>query len=90
MTMSDWIGEPTRTLDELAAFDAMRRFLEVWWERGGRSEDQLARVLGSLNRTHHSILGPGAPLNIALWDDWRDAITLILERGSAPDRAPLA
>jgi hypothetical protein len=87
--MNDWTGGPTRTLDELAGFDAMRRFLEIWWERGGRSEDQLAVVLGSLNRTNASILGPGAPLDIALWNDWREAVTLILERGSAPDHDPL-
>jgi hypothetical protein len=88
--MGDWTGEPIRTLDELTAFDAMRRFLEIWWERGGRSEDQIGGVLSSLNRTNKSILGPGAPLDIALWGDWREAVSLILERGSAPDRDPLS
>lgn len=42
--MSNWTGSPPlRVLDELAAFDAMRRFLEIWWEVGGRSEDNIAK-----------------------------------------------
>ena len=88
--MSDWTGKPTRTLNELEAFDAMRLFLEKWWVVGGRSEDQIAVLAGSLTRTNDSILGPGAPLDIALWDDWREAVSTILQRSSAADRDPLA
>lgn len=86
--MSEWIGEPTRTLDELAAFDAMRRFLQIWWEIGGRSEDSIAAILGSANRTHG--IEQGAPLDIALWHDWRDAVTNVLTLGSKSDFDPLA
>ena len=88
--MSDWTGAPMRTLNELDAFDAMRLLLEKWWEAGERSEDQIAVLLGSLNRTNTSILGPGAPLDIALWEDWRDAVGTILERGGGAARDPLA
>jgi hypothetical protein len=90
--MNDWTGEPIRTLDELAAFDAMRRFLETWWEVGGRSEDNIATILGSTNRTNgaSSSAPQGPPIDMALWDDWRDAVTKVLSKGSAPDRDPLA
>lgn len=90
--MSDWTGEPIRTLDELAAFDAMRRFLETWWELGGRSDDNIAGLLGSLNRASGSFDATphGPPLDIALWDTWRDAVTVVVQAGSAPDRDPLA
>lgn len=90
--MSDWTGEPIRTLDELAAFDAMRRFLETFWELGSRSDDNIAGLLGSLNRSSGSdALAPhGPPIDIALWDDWRDAVTTVLRVGSAPNCDPLA
>jgi len=91
--MDDWTGSPPlRTLDELAAFDAMRRFLEIWWEEGGKSEDNIANILSSTLRT----LGPdrssahGAPNDRALWNDWREAVSLVLRNGSAPDKDPLA
>jgi hypothetical protein len=29
-------------------------------------------------------------MDMALWDDWRDAVTTVLSEGSAPDRDPLA
>lgn len=91
--MNDWTGNPPlRPLDELAAFDAMRRFLEIWWEVGGRSEDNIAVILGSTNRTQgtDAHASQGAPLDEALWNDWRDAVTTVLQNGSAPDRDPLA
>jgi hypothetical protein len=91
--MDDWIGSPPlRTLDELAAFDAMRRFLEIWWEVGGRSEDNIAIILGASHRTRglDANARQGAPLDQALWDDWRDAVSLVMRNGSAPDKDPLA
>ncbi len=39
-----------RDLDELEAFDAMRKFLEAYWERGGRRSNDLAVLLGSVHR----------------------------------------
>jgi hypothetical protein len=53
------------------AFDAMRRFLEGYWERGGKKSDDLAVLLGSLNRDEGS---RSLPLDPALWSDWLDAI----------------
>jgi len=91
--MSDWIGTPPlRTIDELAAFDAMRRFLEIWWEVGGRTEDNIATILGALNRTHGSGGGDpqGSPLDQAMWEDWREAVGTVLSNGSAANKDPLA
>lgn len=48
--MSDWTGSDLRRLDELQAFDAMRTFLKSYWERGGKRSNDLAVLLGSLNR----------------------------------------
>ncbi len=32
----------------------------------------------------------GAPTDRTLWEDWRDAVSLVLRNGSAPDKDPLA
>ena len=75
--MSDRFGSPPRLLDERAAFDAMRVFLEAWWERGGRTSDDLAVLLGSLNP-----VADGMPLDPAQWSDWREAVDKVT--GSGP------
>lgn len=69
--MTEWIGAPLHTLDELQAFDAMQDFLEAYWERGGRQSDDIAVLLGSLNRDRQ---GNHAPLDLAQWFDWRNAV----------------
>jgi hypothetical protein len=68
MSAADWTGGLVRSLNELEAFDAMRAFLEAYWERGGSQSDDIAVLLGSINR------GDGPPLDVAQWQDWRDAI----------------
>ena len=50
------------------AFNAMTIFLTDYWERGGRSSDDMATLLGSLGSNRD-----GFPMDIALWDDWRKA-----------------
>jgi hypothetical protein len=69
--MSEWTGEQLCYLDELEAFDAMRTFLETYWERGGRQSDDIAVLLGSLNR---DVAPDGLPLDAAQWSDWRRAV----------------
>ena len=73
--MSDWIGSSPRTLDELAAFDAMRAFLEAYWKRGGEVSEDLAVLLSALDRDIWSDGGPGDP---AMWPDWRKAVDATL------------
>jgi hypothetical protein len=68
VSVKDWPGPPVYSLTELEAFDAMRSFLEAYWERGGKESDDIAILLGSLNR------GLGPPLDIAQWHDWLRAI----------------
>lgn len=65
---TDFPGPLKAELDELEAFDAMRLFLEAYWQRGGKSSDDIAVLLGSLNRT------TGPPLDLAQWYDWREAV----------------
>jgi hypothetical protein len=63
-------------LTELEAFDAMRKFLDALWQRGGKSPIDLAVVLGWLNRNVESNT---PPLDIAQWDDWLDAVAAVKE-----------
>ena len=72
--MTDGIGDPPRTLDELAAFDAMRAFLEAYWERGDKTSDDIAVLLGSLNR---DVWASDMPLDRAMWEDWREAVSAV-------------
>lgn len=64
-------GRLNSDLDELEAFDAMRLYLEGYWRRGGKGADDLAVLLGSINRSD------GAPLDVAQWDDWLDAVSKV-------------
>ena len=52
-------------------FDAMRKFLEAYWDSGGRMSEDLAVLLSSLNRDE---ITQSPPLDLALWDDWLDAV----------------
>jgi hypothetical protein len=54
--------DSTSILDESAAFAAMRIFLEAYWERGGRSSEDIAILLGSLD------------IDPAQRSDWTDAV----------------
>jgi len=51
------------------AFDAMSIFLERYWDRGERRSDDLAVLLGSINRGNDH----GMPLDQAQWIDWLEA-----------------
>lgn len=84
MSDNDWTGVLSPDLDELAAFDAMRAFLEAYWERGARSDDGLAMLLSNLNRSSWADHSPGDP---AIWEDWKDAVALIrnASRNAAAD-----
>jgi hypothetical protein len=56
-------------LNEKQAYDAMVRFLDAYWERGGRKSEDLAGLLGSL-----SLLPDGTPADAAMWEDWLNAL----------------
>jgi hypothetical protein len=67
----DFPGPLQPVLNELEAFDAMRIFLEAYWERGLRASDDVAVLLGNIDRRFSS---GGEPLDIAQWDDWLEAV----------------
>lgn len=58
-------------LDAVSAYKAMFRFLENYWERGKRHDDQIAVLLGSMRM--ETFQGDG-PADSAMWSDWLDAI----------------
>ncbi|WP_162806786.1 hypothetical protein [Sphingosinicella terrae] len=61
---------PHLQLDASIGFDAMRLFLKTYWERGGRASDDLAVLLGGLERLESD----GMPLDPAMWSDWVEAV----------------
>ena len=68
-------------LNELAAFDAMRAFVEACWVRGLKGDDGLASLLGNLSRSVREDQSTADP---AMWRDWKDAVALIrAARGGA-------
>lgn len=75
--MTDWIGESPRTIDELQAFDAMRLFLEAFWERGGRQSEDIALLIDFIDR---DVWANGMPGDPAQWDDFRRAVDRCLAR----------
>jgi hypothetical protein len=85
---SRWGTQSEYSLTELEAFDAMRVFLEAFWRRDGANKgDSIAKLLSFTDRTpwpsekqlpHLA----NAPLDIAQWDDWLDAIGTIKGKAS--------
>lgn len=66
---------PTDTISLIDSFDTMRRFLEAYWERGGRTSDDIAILLGSLNRDEFT---HSPPLDAAMWEDWLSAASEVV------------
>ena len=71
MSDIDYPGDETPCLSVREAFDAARQFLEAYWERGLRSSDDIAVLLGSMNG---EMTRDGRPLDPAQWTDWLDAV----------------
>jgi hypothetical protein len=58
----------------------MLLFLEAYWERGGQASDDLAVLLGGLQRLESD----GVPLDPAMWSDWLEAVARASSK--APER----
>ena len=71
MAEIDYPGDETPRLSTRQAFDAVRQFLEAYWERGLRSSEDIAILLSSMDgeMTHD-----GRPLDAAQWTDWLEAV----------------
>lgn len=63
-------------LDEKQAFEAMRYFLNAYWERGGRPVGDLGGLLGDIGS---GLWEDGTPNDPAQWTDWLDAISAVLK-----------
>ncbi len=72
-----WHDTGDAPLQPLEAFDVMRAFLKAYWERGLKSSDDIAVLLGSMNRNENDNT---PPLDIAQWQDWLDAIKAVRAR----------
>ena len=53
------------------AYQAMFAFIKAYWERGGRTNDQVAELLSWMQGESGQTADP------AMWADWLDAIGLI-------------
>lgn len=57
-------------LDEDTAYEAMRTFIEAYWERRGRSSDDFAVLLGNFE------------IDPAMREDWANAVQRALANAS--------
>ena len=80
MSELDYPGEDTPCLNVRQAFDALRVFLEAYWERGLRSSDDIRHLLSAVDG---SMTGDGRPIDQAQWSDWLEAVAKV----EATDRA---
>lgn len=62
-------------MDAKLAYKAMFRFLENYWERGRRTDEDIAALLGSMSL--ETFLGD-TPADSAMWDDWLEAINEVM------------
>lgn len=76
---ADWTGPDAPDgsshpqLTTLEAFDAMRLFVENYWERGGKGSDELRLLLSAMNRDT-AMWTDGGPADPAMWSDWLHAV----------------
>jgi hypothetical protein len=67
-----------KKLTTLQAFNAMRKFLEGYYER--TSSDDVGSLLGDMQMFHD-----GETFDPAAWDDWTNAVEDVLQgRGPKP------
>lgn len=71
MSDIDYPGDEAPRLSLRDGFDAVRYFLEAYWERGLCSSEDIAVLLGSMNG---EMTMDGRPIDAAQWTDWLDAV----------------
>jgi hypothetical protein len=62
------------------AYKAMYFFLERWWEVGGKDEDNIANIIGSM-----ALLADGNSADAAMLADWKDSVKKVLEYRGKPE-----
>jgi hypothetical protein len=70
MTATDTITlrDETDTITLREGYDAMRFFLERVWRRLGKTDEEIALMLGVLK------WADGAPVDPTMWEDWLVAV----------------
>jgi len=61
----------------LDGYRAMNEFLDAYWERGGRTSDELAMILGAM-----ALSSDGMSMDPAMLSDWRAAVSKVAGEGS--------
>jgi hypothetical protein len=72
-----WHDTEVDNLTPLEAFDAMQEFLKAYWERGGKTSDEIAALLSDISRNTNEDL---PPVDVAQWTDFLHAIGEIKRR----------
>ncbi|HEY0599310.1 hypothetical protein [Brevundimonas sp.] len=77
MTVTDTLGVQELSIRE--AYQCMFRFLDSYWERGGKSDDQIAMLLGGM-----ALSSDGITMDPAMMSDWLEAVRAVTGKGPAP------
>ena len=62
---------PSDSITVAHGYRAMFHFLESYWEARGKSDEDIAILLGSMNYGDKDVPNP---LDQAMWTDWLDSI----------------
>jgi hypothetical protein len=74
MSDTSYPSDETPRLSVRQGFDALRYFLQAYWERGLRSSDDIRLLLSALDC---SMTQDGGPLDEAQWSDWLEAVAKV-------------
>lgn len=76
MTASDTLGVQELSIRE--AYECLLHFLDSYWERGGKADDQIASLLGGM-----ALSSDGVPMDPAMMSDWLDSVGAVTGKGPA-------
>jgi hypothetical protein len=77
MAAPDTLGAEELSIRE--AYECMFHFLDSYWERGGKSDDQIAILLGGM-----ALLSEGVSADPAMTSDWLTSVRAVTGKGPAP------
>lgn len=73
-----------KKLTILEAFEAMKCFLDAYYERGEKQQGEIGVLLGGLQ-----FLEDGATADPAFWYDWEESVKKVLSPGYTPSKLEL-
>jgi hypothetical protein len=74
MSEPSYPGDDLPRLSVREAFDAVRYFLEAYWERGLRSSNDIRLLLSAMDC---SMTRDGGPIDEGQWSDWLEAVAKV-------------